>query len=211
MKIARFFAAIFAVIGMLLMVGTAGLCFAGVNANVRVLETPKEAIACADALVRALDEGDLSAAAQLMYGQPDLGVKEEPSDPVSEQLWEKYREEMACASANKLYLKGSDFMRDVTITVLDVSSITGSVLARAKVLLEQQVAAATDMNQLYDAENNFRTELVDQVMQQALEQAIREDGRTITVAGSVKVINRDGQWWAVPDQALLNALNTNAA
>ena len=211
MKIARFFAAIFAVIGMLLMVGTAGLCFAGVNANVRVLETPKEAIACADALVRALDEGDLSAAAQLMYGQPDLGVKEEPSDPVSEQLWEKYREEMACASANKLYLKGSDFMRDVTITVLDVSSITGSVPARAKVLLEQQVAAATDMNQLYDAENNFRTELVDQVMQQALEQAIREDGRTVTVTGSVKVINRDGQWWAVPDQALLNALNANAA
>ena len=211
MKIARFFAAIFAVIGMLLMVGTAGLCFAGVNANVRVLETPKEAIACADALVRALDEGDLSAAAQLMYGQPDLGVKEEPSDPVSERLWEKYREEMACASANKLYLKGSDFMRDVTITVLDVSSITGSVPARAKVLLEQQVAAATDMNQLYDAENNFRTELVDQVMQQALEQAIREDGRTVTVTGSVKVINRDGQWWAVPDQALLNALNANAA
>ena len=211
MKIARFFAAIFAVIGMLLMVGTAGLCFAGVNANVRVLETPKEAIACADALVRALDEGDLSAAAQLMYGQPDLGVKEEPSDPVSEQLWEKYREEMACASANKLYLKGSDFMRDVTITVLDVSSITGSVPARAKVLLEQQVAAATDMNQLYDAENNFRTELVDQVMQQALEQAIREDGRTVTVTGAVKVINRDGQWWAVPDQALLNALNANAA
>ena len=211
MKIARFFAAIFAVIGMLLMVGTAGLCFAGVNANVRVLETPKEAISCADALVKALDEGDLEAAAQLMYGQPDLGVKEEPSDPVSEQLWEKYREEMACASANKLYLKGSDFMRDVTITVLDVSSITGSVPARAKVLLEQQVAAATDMNQLYDAENNFRTELVDQVMQQALEQAIREDGRTVTVTGSVKVINRDGQWWAVPDQALLNALNANAA
>lgn len=211
MKIARFFALIFAVLGVVLMLGTAVVCFASRGAGVRVIKTPDVAVQCADQLVKALDDGDLAAAAELMYGQPDLGVEEAPSDSVSALLWEKYRTDMTCASTTKLHLNGSDFVRNVTVTVLDVSSITGSVPSRAKVLLEQQIAAATDMNQLYDGQNNFRKELLDQVMQQALEQAIREDAKYVTVEASFKVINRDGKWWAVPDQALLNAISGGAA
>ena len=206
MKIARFFAVIFAIFGVVLMLVTLILCFGSLNASHKVLETPDAAIACADQLVQKIDAGDLTGAAQLMYGQPDLGTEEVPTDAVSALLWEAYREEMTCVPSSKLHLDGNAFVRTVTVTVLDVSSITGSVQARAKVLLEQQVAAATDMAQLYDAENNFRKELVDQVMQQALEQAMQSDSKYLTMEGSFQVIHRDGQWWAVPDQALLNAL-----
>ena len=206
MKIARFFAVIFALFGVVLMLGSVILCFGSLNASPKVLETPDAAIACADQLVQKIDAGDLTGASQLMYGQPDLGTEEVPTDAVSALLWETYREEMTCVTSSKLHLDGNAFVRNVTVTVLDVSSITGSVQARAKVLLEQQVAAATDMAQLYDAENNFRKELVDQVMQQALEQAMQSDSKYLTMEGSFQVIHRDGQWWAVPDQALLNAL-----
>lgn len=211
MKVARFFAAVFAAVGLVLMLGTAAVCFASLDANAKVLETPDAAIACADRLVEAIDSGDLTSAAALMYGQPDLGAAGAPTDSVSAVLWEKYREEMACVASSKLYLSGSDFMRNVTVTVLDVSSITGSVQARAKTLLEQQVAAATDMTQLYDQENQFRKELIDRVMEQALEQAIREDAKYITCETAFKVICRGGKWWAVPEQALLNALAGAAA
>jgi len=211
MKIARFFAVFFAVTGTVLMLGSGLICFAAMDSGVKVLKTPDAAIACADSFVQALDEGDLAGAASLMYGQPDLGVNGVPQDSVSSLLWEKYLQDMACSASGKLHLSGSDFVRNVTVTVLDVSGIMGSVPERAKVLLEQQVAAATDMSQLYDGENNFRKELVDQVMQQALEQAIREDGTGVTREASFKVIRRDGKWWAVPDQALLNILSGNGA
>ena len=207
MKIARFFAVIFAILGIVLMLGSAVVCFVAKDANAKVLETPNEAIACADQLIEKLDSGDLAGAAALMYGQPDLGVAEAIGDSASAMLWETYLEDLSCTASSKLHLSGTDFVRNITIQVLDVTSITGSVQARARVLLEQQVAAATDMAQLYDAENNFRKELVDQVMQQALEQAIREDAKHLTCETSFKVIYRDGQWWAVPDPALLKALN----
>ena len=148
MKIARFFAVIFAVLGVVLMLGTAVICFVAKDAGAKILETPDAAIQCADSLIEALDAGDLAAAADLMYGQPDFGVENTPSDSVSAVLWEKYQADMSCVSVSKLHLSGSDFVRDITLAVLDVSSITGSVQARAKVLLEQKVAAATDMNQL---------------------------------------------------------------
>lgn len=211
MKIARFFAVVFAVLGIVLMLGSVAVCFVSMNAGVKVIKTPDAAIACADTFVQNLDSGNLAAAAKLMYGQPDLGVERIPADAVSALLWEKYQEDMTCSASGKLHLNGSDFVRNVTIGVLDVTSITGSVQSRAKVLLEQQVAAATDMNQLYDAENNFRKELVDQVMQQALEQAIREDAKYITREASFKVISREGSWWVVPDQALMNLLSGNGA
>jgi len=211
MKIAKFFAVIFAVLGFVLMLGTAVVCFASMDGAVKVKKTPDGAVACADALVQALDEGNLSQAAKLMYGQPDFGAEGVPSDARSAMLWEKYQQDMACESASKLYLKDADFVRDITLTVLDTASIIDAVPARAKVLLEQKVAQAQDMAELYDAENNFRADLVDRVMQQALEQAIQENAQYITCQATVKFICRDGQWWAVPDTALLNALSGGMA
>lgn len=211
MKIARFFAVIFAVLGMVLMILSAVVCFASLDAKVKVLETPEEAVACAEQMVQALDAGDFAAMEKLMYGQPSLDADRTPEDPVAAVLWQRYREEMSCVASTKLYLNGSEFVRNVTVTTLDVASVTGNVQSRAKVLLEQQVEAATDMQQLYDEENNFRAELVDQVMAQALEQAMEADAKYITQEGQFKVIHRDGQWWAVPDQALLKAISGSAA
>lgn len=211
MKIARFFAAVFAVLGIVLMLLSVVVCFASMDAKVKVLETPEGAVACAEQLVQAVDAGDFAAIEKLLYGQPSLGAAGEPEDPVAAMLWQRYREEMTCVAGSKLHLSGTDFVCNVTVTTLDVASITGSVQARAKVLLEQAVAAATDMEQLYDGSGNFHPELLDQVVEQALSQAMEADARYITTETGFKVIRWDGQWWAVPDQAMLNAIAGAAA
>ena len=211
MKIARFFAVIFAVLGTVLMLGSAILCFASLDSAAKVTETPDGAIACADELIRAIDAGNLEKAAQLMYGQPDLGTEGVPSDAATALIWDKFRVDLACVSASKLYLQNSDFLRDIQVTVLDVTSITEGIQPRAKALLEQKVAQAENMEELYDAENNFRRELIDQVMNQALAEAMERDARYVTVDATVKMIFRDGQWWAVPDAQLLAALSGSMA
>ncbi len=211
MKIARFFAAIFAVLGVVLMLGTAVVCFASKDAAVKLTETPKAAVECSEALARALEEGDLTAAGKRIYGQPDLGAQGVPADPMSALLWDAYLKAFSCEFRGKLYLEGELFARDMTVTALDVSAVTQSVQLRAKTLLEEKVKSATDMDALYDANNNFRADLIEQVLQQAVTDAIAQDARYVTTDVTVKLICQDGQWWAIPDQTLQQALTGGMA
>jgi len=207
MKIARFFALIFGVLGVVLMLGTALVCFASTDATVKLVKTPTAALECSETLAAAIDSGDLAAAGAVLYGSPDLGAGGGPSDEVSAMLWDAYLEGISCQLTSKLYLKDAAFARDLSVSTLDIASVTASVQVRAKALLEAKVAAATDMDELYDSENNFREDLIAQVLRQATEQALEQEASYITREATVKLIFQDGTWWAVPDQALLTALS----
>lgn len=211
MKIARFFAVIFAVLGIVLMLGTAIVCFASTDATVKLRKTPEGAVQCAQQLALALDSGDLAAAGALLYGSPDLGAEGVPNDPVDALLWDTFLEGFSCNLDGKLYLKDAEFAWDGTITTVDMGALTGAIQLRAKELLEEKVKTATDMAELYDAENNFREDLIEQVLRDAVQEILAKNPETITRSFTMKLISRDGQWWAVPDQQLLSALNIDAA
>ena len=108
-------------------------------------------------------------------------------------------------------MQDTTLYRDAVVTYMDVASITDNLPARAHALLTQRVEEATDMNQLYDEGGQFREDLLDQVMKAALTQAIMEDAKTTSASVRVEFIHRDGQWWAVPDTALLTALSGGVA
>ena len=81
MKIARVFAVVFACIGVVLLVGSMGFLLLNQDADVRIRELPQEAVNISEAFSQALNDGDLTAAAQFIYGQPDLGAEGAPEDP----------------------------------------------------------------------------------------------------------------------------------
>jgi len=207
MKIARFFAAIFACIGVVLLIGSMGFFLLNRNAEVRVLELPREAVACSDAFAQALKEGDLEGAAQLIYGQPDLGVDTVPADPESAVLWEAFRGSISFEYTGKCHAAQSGLTRAGSITTLDVASVTEKLPERAQSLVNQRIAAAENLTDIYDEQNNFREELVTQVLREALQQALAQDARTVTREVTLKLIKRDGRWWVMPDKALLQALS----
>ena len=60
---------------------------------------------------------------------------------------------------------------------------------------------------MYDENNQFRGELVNQTLREALQQVLSQDAKTLTREVTVKLVKRDGSWWVVPDQALLQALS----
>ena len=49
------------------------------------------------------------------------------------------------------------------------------------------------------------------MLSQAVVQALAEDGQLVTRDVTLNLICRDGQWWAVPDQALLQAISGGVA
>ena len=206
MKIARFFAYVFACIGILLLIGSMGFFLLNRNADVRVLELPREAVSCSEDFARALNDGDLETAAQYVYGQPDLGVGTVPENPESALLWEAFVNSISFEFPGNCYMEQNTLLRRGSITTLDVSSVTGKLRESVQSLLDQRIASAQSLEEIYDAQNQFREDLVTQILDQALQQALAQDGQTVTREVTLKLVNRDGRWWVVPDQNLLQIL-----
>lgn len=211
MKIAKFFAGVFGAVGMVLLVGSIGLCLFSLNAPARVGQVPEGAVACSAALEAAVTEKDYDRLEDCIYGQPDLGLEGTPQEELSRMVWDLARQKLEFTWQGDCYMQDAILCRDASVTYMDVASVTENLQTRAHALLTMQVENATDMDQLYDDNGDFRQELLDQVMKTALTQCCTEDARTVTVAVTVELVSRDGQWWAVPDQALLTALSGGLA
>lgn len=205
MKAARFFAVILGIAGLILMLGTTGLCLTSLDASVKLTEVPQEAVQCAKELQQALAEGNLAAAGQKLYGQPDLGVDGGLTGEAA-AVWEKFRTGISCEFISDYYVSGSDIAIDAVVTVPDIASITDSLQDHALTQMNERIAAATEMAELYDGENNFRVELIEEVMAQAVELSFAEAPEMLTYETTWTLVSRDGQWWVAPDQALLKAL-----
>ena len=211
MKIARFFAVIFGLIGTVLMIGSIGLCLISLDAPVRMPETPAAAVECSEDLMNALADGDCAAAGNVLYGQPDLGVDREPADEVGQMIWTAFLGSISYEFKGDCYATDSGIARDATITAMDIPSVTDAVSQHAHALLTARVENATDMAELYDEENNFREDLVADVLSEAVVRALAENAETVTRDVTLNLICRDGQWWVVPDQALLQTISGGVA
>lgn len=209
MKIARVFAVIFAVFGVLLMIGSAAICFAALDAPVRA-EVPEAAKVCAEEVVQLLCEGDLHKVSEKLYGRPDLGVEEALTGEAA-AAWEIFRSGISCELTSDYYVSGSSFAVDAVITVPKIESITDSVTGHAKALLEERIAAAEKMAELYDENNEFRRELIDEIMAQAVEMAFAEAPETLTFETTFGFAYQGKQWHVVPDGNLMRALQGGLA
>ena len=211
MKIAKFFAGILGTLGTVLLVGSIGLCLFSLNAPPRMEEVPVGAAACADAFGAAVEAKEFENAQALIYGQPDLGLAGTPEDDLTRMTWDLVLQNLEFSWTGDYYLKDAVLYRDASVQYMEAASATLTLPIRAHALLTQQVEAATDMAQLYDEAGEFREDLIVDVMKTALTQALEEDVRFVTANVSVQLVHRDGQWWIVPDAALLTALSGGLA
>ena len=207
MKIAKLFAGIFGSLGVVLMSASIGLCLVSLNAPVRMAEIPAGAVECAETIEEAIAQKDYEALEDCIYGQPELGLSGAPEDELTKMVWDLVQQNLEFSWQGDCYFEDGTMRRDATVSYMDAASITNDLPVRAHELLTQRVEAATEMEQLYADGGQFREDLLDEVMKAALTQACMEDAETKQIAVSVEFVCRDGQWWAVPDTALLTALS----
>lgn len=206
MKIAKLFSAVFGVLGAVVMVFSIGLCLLSLNRTPVIREMPEGAVLCSETLMEAFLAGDYAAASEVIYGQPELGSRWNPQDFNGQRIREAYISSLDYAFQGECYATDSGLCRDVSVTYLDISSITDAISRHAHGLMTDRVASAQTMDELYDASGNFRPELVQGSLDHAVTLAMAE-GKTVTKQITLKLICRDGQWWAVPEDALLTAMS----
>lgn len=211
LKIARFFAVIFAVAGIVVMLGSAVVCFASLDSSVKILEYPQEAAACSESLRDAVLAGDYAALQQLLYGEPQLGGSGAPQNPVSARIWEAFRTGLTFEYTGNLYLLDSQLSRDARIGVPDVSQLLERTEKVLQSLLNQKVLAAEDPLSVRTPDGTYRNTVVDQALPEALEQVLSEELPYITHTVTIQLTRRDDRWWVLPDQAFLTAISGPAA
>ncbi len=172
-----------------------------------LLTPPDSATGQLTAMLDAVRDADYEKAGTYLLGNPDLGVTGAPEDAVGALFWERYQASIDYALVGECYATAEGLSQDVTITYLDLSTVTQNLRARSQTLLEQRVAETEDLTLVYDENYEYREDYVMAILYDAALEALEQDGRQVTVELTVNLKYQNGQWWVLVDPALLDAIS----
>ena len=198
---------IFVVIGIAAAVAAVNLGLSNKNADPVLLAPPEEAKLQVVGMMDAVCAGDFSGASAYMLGQPDLGVDREASDPVGVLIWDAFCDSMSYELIGDCYGTETGLAQDVSMSWLDINSVTAVLKERSLALLEQRVDEAEDLDDIYDDNFQYRDDFVLDVLYDAAVAALKEDATTVTTNVTVNIVYQNEAWWIVADRNLLDAIS----
>lgn len=206
MKISKLASAMFFAAGTVLLVGSVVMSFAALCRPAKAVKPTQEANACAQSVLRALDDGDLSKVEEYFYGKPTLGLEREPATAEGKQIWNAYRDSITVTADEGCCAEGTTIYQTAQVTALDISEALSRLDEEAAALLNQKVETAEDPAALPDENGEVPQTLKDELCAQALTQVLA-DAKTVTTRITFQLMEQDGQWWVLPDQAMLDVLS----
>lgn len=176
-----------------------------------LIKPSQAAIDTADAMLTAISDGNYQYAATLILGDTDLGVDRQAKDRVGVLLWDAYQKSLEYTPAGDSFATDTGVARNYSVRYLDVNAVMGTLRERSQALLEQRVAEADDVSEVYDENNDYREDFVMNVLYDAAEQALKEDVTYVEDTFTVNLVFRDGKWWVVADDSLKRAISGSLA
>lgn len=198
---------IFIIIGIAAAVAAVNLGLTNKDADPVLLVPPEEAKLQVVGLMDAVCAGDFAEASTYLQGQPDLGVDREASDPVGVLIWNAFCDSMSYELVGQCYATEAGLSQNVTMTCMDVTSVTAVLKDRSQALLEQRVEEAENLEDVYDEKLQYREDFVMDVLYDAAETALKEDAKTITTELTLNLSYQNEQWWIAADRELLDAIS----
>ena len=203
----KFLAVILCLVGLCAAAAAVYLSTQFMDANPILLTPPDEAKNRVVAMMDAVCQGDYAEASQSILGTPSLGVDREAGSDVGIIIWEAFQESMSYELVGECYTTEQGLAQNVTFTCLDITSVTEQLRDRSQVMLEQRVAEAENVSEIYDDNNEYREDFVMDVLYDAATDALKENTREMTVELTIRLSYQDGSWWVVADEALLDAIS----
>jgi hypothetical protein len=207
MKRFNFFSWFFGIIGIIAGVLGIFLSFQKMDAAPVLAETPDAAMRQAEQLLDALCAGDYAGVEERLHGQILLGLDRPASDTAGIMIREAFEDSLSYEFAGACYATDNGLARDVVFTYLDLDSVTEGLGQRSRTLLEQRIAEAEDMSEIYDEKNEYREDFVMAALHDAVKAALEEDAKMTTVRIALNLVYEDGQWWVLPERPLLDVIS----
>jgi len=202
-----FFSAVFGILGLLLAAAGVFLALSNREASPILAKQPESAGTQVQTMLDALCAGEYGTVSGCLYGTPDLGMEGQAADPVGQLLWEALGDSFVYEIPGDFHATDSGVALDVTISAMDMGSVTANLRQRARTVMEQRIEAAEDMSEIYDENNDYREEFVMDSLYTAAREALAQDAKTVTWDLTLNLIYENGQWWIMPEPELLKALS----
>ena len=133
-------------------------------------------------------------------------VGQEKTAAVAARLWDSLADSLRCTPQGRCYATPEGLAQNITVTSLDIGQVLQAIKTTAPRLLEQQVARAEDMSEVYADDNTYRQDFLLDVMLSAANAALTE-APVRECSLTVHLQYRDRQWWVLPEQTLLEAVS----
>lgn len=197
----------FAAAGTLVALFTVSLCGKNLDSIPVLLKPVEEARHQAQILMDAVADGEFETAGNLILGSPKLGVDRDPQDLSGQLIWDAFVESYSYELVGECYATNSGIAQDVRVSYLDITSVTKNLRTRSQTMLEERVLNAVDMDEIYDADNNYREDFVMAVMEDAVRDALAEDAEMTGMEFTLNMVYRNGTWVVVSDAVLMTAIS----
>lgn len=204
--IRRVFGKLLTVLGLLVLAFTAWLAFSNRNAPVRLTQFPEEAQEKTQLLAQAVNDGDLAAAGNLIYGQPELDAAPAFDNDFQKEIWELYRASLQWSFSQDCQAGDSCLYREGTVSSLDISALISRVKERYETLFPK-LAEEKGPQHVYNADHSYREAFVMEVLLEALHQVAKRPLPQTQHTVTLRLVYQDAQWWIQPDSALMDVFS----
>lgn len=159
---------------------------------------------CAEELMYRICQGDYAGASACCLGNPALDPA--PRTETEKQLWQAFSDSLEYTLAGSSYATAQGVAQDVTFRSLLLPGVTRNLRQRAEKLLERRVAEAKTMAEVYDEDLSYREDFLQAVLNDAVKEAIEEDGCSLEQTLTLQLTCDRGRWQVMPDAAWMNAV-----
>lgn len=206
MKKQRLISCSFGVLAGILAVMALLICLTQRETSPKLIGGATGAEHCARSMMEKLSDGDFQGASDYLQGKPSLFSDAQQMEPAAKRIWDAFASSLNAVPRGACYATDSGVAQDYTLSRLDVPEMLQQLKEFAPVVLESRVEAAEDMSQIYDENHEYREDFTQAVLEEAAGEVIAASApREATV--TVRMTYQDGQWWVVPDEALLTAIS----
>ena len=204
MRVFRGLPLAFGIAGLLLGALVLACCVFGGTMEPKMLFASDGAARCAEALMDRLCRGDYAGASACCLGNPALDPA--PRTETEKQLWQAFSDSLEYTLVGSSYATAQGVAQDVTFRSLLLPGVTRNLRQRAETLLERRVAEAKTMAEVYEEDLSYREDFLRAVLNDAVKEAIEEDGCSLEQTLTLQLTCDRGRWQVMPDAALLNAV-----
>lgn len=152
---------------------------------------PEEIPDAVDAVMTSIQTGDWVRLEEMVSGNPELTPKVGAEDSAEKMIWDAYRDSLQWSCEEPFRIHGSLITQKVSITCMDIPSITDAISTMLSSADSTGFDAAT------------QTEFLHTVAAHVLESELPMIRREITLTFQ----RNQGHWMLVPNNALLKLLS----
>lgn len=207
MKLSRFFSGLFLALGLGLMFFAICIVMGQPGTQPTLIgstQAPRDQVVAA---MDAICSGSFSDAEQYLLGQPSLGVDREPEDPSAAMIWNAFVQSLSYELSGECYATDTGVAQDITLTCLDITSVTANLAQRSEKHLERLQKEANHISEIYDDDGNYRQDVVMKVLSTVVKEALKEDAQYTTCTFTLQLVSRDGKWYIRPNSDFISALS----